>query len=296
MKLVFSAVLAVFLLVACVSAPVQTGSELFPAGVPAEELAPAGQSAELAPVAPQKQSVTLPLVAKETLLYADGQVDRIVHYTYDRALRLVERVTTQASRIEPLETVAFEYRNGLLSSRQVRDGSGLLVSLTRFEYDSQGRLIREELLDDKQQLQTRYEYAWNPDGLRAEWRVFNAAGVLQARSEYLYDAGKALVGVRLFNGAGILMEQSEYSYQSEGKVDSIVYKTPQGTAVRRLVYVYQNGNPVEEILYRSVNRLERKQLSVFGEHGEELSRAVHDAGGTLSERVVFEYEYHQVLR
>jgi len=248
------------------------------------------------PAVSQAVPVTVPLVVKETILYADGMIDRVLTYTYNSELQLTSRISTQPVRAEALETVSYEYKGNLLASRRTVDGNGTVISLIRYEYDSQGRLIREDLLDEKQLMQTRYEFDWTSAGQRASWRVIDASGNLQARSEYLYAGDGRLEGVRLYNGAGILLEQSEYNYQAEGQLESMVYKTPQGTAVRRLVYVYANGNPVEEVLYRSVNRLERKQLSVFGEYGEELSRAVHDASGTLREKILFEYEYRVVLR
>ncbi|GAB1456442.1 hypothetical protein MASR2M48_17500 [Spirochaetota bacterium] len=240
-----------------------------------------------------------PLVAKETISFADGMIDKVVSYTYeDEYSRLVSIVTQKPSSSRIVERIVYAYSDDRLTSKTTFGTNGLIVSTNVYLYDEDGKLIEETILDARNQTQSVSKWTWD-QGRKLSWRVYSGADALQARTDYVYD-GEILKTTRLFDGSGIDKGRIEYVYRHDGALMRLDYFNAAGVHDGRTEYTLIDdlvGNRVgQERVYRADGRLERRLDFFYSPDGALIKKTLADSGGRVRETIVYENAYRTDTR
>ena len=237
----------------------------------------------------------VPVILKETKTFADGIVDQITENTWSPDYtRILSSLTRKPSLPDPVGRASYTYKDGLLASRSSFGPDSALQNRSAFDYDAQGRLIRETMVDGKGVIQSVSEWSWSEEG-KTEWRVLDATGRILARTAYHYENGRLSV-LQMSDGAGNSTGRGEYQYNNEGQLVGIRYFNAAGTPQDRIEYALENGRPIQEKSFRADGRLERGLLYNYGPEGQILTITLTDASGRRRESTSFDYTFRTETR
>lgn len=237
----------------------------------------------------------VPVPVKETVVFADGVVDRIVTYEYSEGFKAVLSTTARKpSSPDPIERVSFEYKNGLLAVKSTFGADGALAGKSEYAYGPQGELVGEAIYDGKGSVQSSSEWAWE-GGRKASWLVKSAAGAVLAKTEYVYE-GQVLKSARLLDGAGNNKGRIEYSYGAGGALTATRYFNASGAPDGRVEYEVKDGKTVKESAFLPDGRLERRVSYEYGPDGSLAKKSLADSSGRAREVSTFENAYRVETR
>ncbi len=277
---------AAFLAVSCVSQP---------ASPPAGD-SPAEAATVKAPVRKERiEEYKVPVVVKETVLFADGMVDRIISYSYsDDYTTLLSSTSRKTPAGDPVERVVFEYAGGRLAARSTFGPDNALSAKSIYQYGAGGELVRETIADGKGVVQSLSEWTWDKNH-KASWRVLSAAGVVMARTDYSYD-GDRLVSSRLMDGSGNDKGRIDYSYDGGDKPVRVQYFNAAGSPDGSIDYAFKAGLVVTESVRRADGRLERRLAYEYSPDGALVKKTLSDSSGKEREVYVYENAYRTETR
>lgn len=145
----------------------------------------------------------------------------------------------------------------------------------RYKYDERGRLAEASLFEHKGALISRYAYTYDAQGRQTAQTGYNPDGTVSSVTSRTYDARGRLAELQRLDGP-VVTYRVRYKYDGGGRVveqetvGSVLeadVPLPEAHAPGRMVYVYKGGRrPAEAVAY--------------------------DPGGTVRERVLFEYDSH----
>lgn len=237
------------------------------------------------------ETVRVPVLLKELSYFADGILDRTIHYAYDPTLKLLlEKKVQEPSRTEPTERTVYEYTGAAPASVSIYDYEGNLKTRTDFKTDASGRVTREIVTDSSGKLQSSVQYEYDPAGLRTSRKVYNSSESLLAVSEYSYTAGRLSVLI-LKDSAGLPAGRVEHEYDTMGR---LVLRTTfdfSGAVARRERFVYTGDFLSEERQERGDGRVERRTVYEKGPEGAPAKSTVYDGAGRVRDVRVFEYGF-----
>lgn len=238
----------------------------------------------------------VPVILKETKTFADGIVDQITENTWSPDYtRILSSLTRKPSLPDPVGKASYTYnKDGLLASRSSFGPDSTLQNRSTFDYDAQGRLIRETMVDGKGAIQSVSEWSWSEER-KIEWRVLDATGRILARTAYHYENGR-LTELQMSDGAGNSTGRGVYQYNGESQLVGIRYFNTAGTPQDRIEYVLENGRLIQERSFRADGRLERGLLYNYGPEGQILTITLTDASGRRRESTSFDYTFRTETR
>ena len=92
----------------------------------------------------------------------------------------------------------------------------------RYQYDSNGNLIHDDIYNTEYEITGWYEYSYDEFGLLSSCSTFNAKGNLEKRSNYTYDAANKLILVEDFDSKNVKQGWHEYSYDNIGRETTVL--------------------------------------------------------------------------
>ena len=270
-------------------------SEAVQAGTPPASEAVAAQGKAEPVLRERIEEYQVPVILKETKTFADGIVDQITENTWSPDYtRILSSLTRKPSLPEPVSRTNYTYSDGILTSRSSFGPDNALQNRSTFDYDAQGRLIRETMADGKGVTQSVSEWAWSEER-KTEWRVLDATGRILAKTAYRYENDR-LSELQMSDGAGNSTGRGVYQYNDEGQLVGIRYFNAAGTPQDRIEYSLENGRLIHEKSYRADGRLERGLLYNYGPEGQILSKTLTDASGRRRESTSFDYSFRTETR
>jgi hypothetical protein len=294
-SLVATGLIIVMTMASCVSTSDQTSqAEPQAAVTPAVETPVVAAKPE--PVLKQRtEEYRVPVVLKETKVFADGVVDQTTEHTWSGDYtRLISSIVRKPSLQEPAGKTSYEYKDGILAARINYGPDSAALNRLTFDYDDEGRLVRETVADSKGMVQSVSEWSWT-DGMKTEWKVLDAKGLALARTQYRYQDG-LLAELLMSDGAGNSTGRGEYRYNGDGVLTGIQYFSTAGTPQDRIEYVIEAGRPVQGKSFRADGRLERSRLYEYGPDGQVLKMTLADASGQQRESSSYEYAFRTETR
>lgn len=249
-----------------------------------------------APKLPEKQrkerqvSVQVPVLVKETSLYADGLVDEYSVYKYDAGfLKLLEKDIFDPSRPEAIEKTIVEAGANGTSVETVYDADGKIKTRKETTLDPAGKVAQERISDAKGIVQSASSYAYDAAGNRVEWKAFDGKGNLKATTKYSYEKGK-LVLITMNDGSGLKTGSIAIEYDAAGLPAKRSYKAADGSLQKYESSAFDKGLLVSlETRRGSDNYLISKVVYTYGELGQVKTAVTTDAQGAIKDSRIYEY-------
>lgn len=204
---------------------------------------------------------------------------------YDQEGRLLERVQGGRETSQSLWPLRFTYtydQSGRRIAEVIRDAQGDLVKETRSVYDDRGNRSAELAVwgDGTFENVSLYEY----DGAHRRIRAlhYNAVHVVN-RNLYGYDeAGR------------LSRERFERNYRYDAAGNQIVM-TDRFDAGYEVAILYDGrGHVREKVVFDLKGQRQSRSEFRYDERGSQIEERSYDAGGRVTDRKAYEYEYDAV--
>ncbi len=256
---------------------------------------------------PEKKAETVPeekkkvvLIEKialvtKTVLSSGGFIDEYRTSEYGGEGISVLKEELYNSFDELLETVVYDYKDGINVRKSVLGPAGNLNSYHVYARDSSGYVERDETFNDSDELQLVSVYEYDSDGRKTKWSVLNEDNQLLSYTMYLYENGLN-VRVENYSPAGDLEEYFileygaddvllKYSAFTDGeKLESYIDYISEGGIIKEASFYLGNGFMREKIIYQ------------HDDIGSVLKETIMDSRGKVSKETIREYIYREIER
>lgn len=238
---------------------------------------------------PVTEIVTIPVIQRESSYIGEEILDSYKIYHWDGEYLM--KVEVHDSFDDLIETVTYEYEGSIRpTQKSVRGPDGKLRSLRRYEYDSRGTLVLEEVYNRDEELQTSSEYL-HDDGHLTRWNVNDSTGSLMAYTEYRWD-GDRNIRIDTYSSDGVLRDYFIRTFAA-GNLSSQEKFTENGNSAGKVQYSYENGLLVKEQHYRANGSLERTLFYEYDTEGSIVREVYKRADDTVEQVITREFTYRE---
>lgn len=214
---------------------------------------------------------------RESLLV---QTDR-----FDSGGRLIERIQGGVETLPGLWPLRFLYsydQAGRRISETVWDGRGELVKETRYGYDDRGDRSAEVAVWGDGTFENASLYDYDEAHRRTQGLHYNAVRVIN-RNLFAYDSRGRLVRERF---------ERNYRYDAAGNQ---VVTSDRFDAGYEVATIYDDQGLVrEKVVSDLAGRRQGQSLFRYDERGNQVEERISDAGGRITDRKAYHYEYDAV--
>lgn len=216
----------------------------------------------------------------ETIDSLLSQIDR-----YDLQGRILERIQGGKEASQSLWPLRFTYvydQEGRRLAEVIRDARGELVKETRMVYDAQGNRSAELAAWGDGTFENVSLYEYDESRKLRRGLHYNAVQVVN-RNLYVYDAGGRLVQERL---------ERNYWYDAAGHQMVTTDRLDVGHDV---AITYDDRGHVQQKVVSDLRGKKQGHSEFrYDEHGSQIEERSYDAGGRLTDRKTYRYEYDTV--
>jgi hypothetical protein len=235
---------------------------------------------------------------KHSILFADGTLDEYTTSQWDSAYTHVDSQARYSASGAMLEQVEFAYNDekGYITTKITRDVESRLRNRVVYQYNPQGRLFRESLVDNKGKVISTYEYTYDTKGNRVSRIIKNRAGDKLAETVYTFDSqGRMITSqTRDFMETGI--SSTEYQYDAQGNLVRQVVKNNEGRAMTTINAVWQDGNEIRNEMLGADGSMQMRVTNEYGGNGELVKKTIENFQGNSKQIMQYEYTFRPVRR
>ncbi len=216
--------------------------------------------------------------AVETVLFADGAVDKVTYYKYD-TLGNIQSAVEKNFKDELISQIVYEWDDGNLHRMTKSDQNGVVFESNYIVED--GNILQKTRLDKEGNPQLRIEYQYDNDRLM-ESSIYDSKGVHQLKSVYAYEDG-LLTSVEDFLPSGIPDALFERVIQ-QGKVMSERTILPDGTVEKEKTIEYSGDIVVSETYFSRSKQIKSVQYE-YDDYGNIIKETWVNRSGKAYEIV-----------
>jgi len=238
------------------------------------------------------------LEIKQSVFFADGTLDEYTTSQWDSAYTHIDSQARYSASGAMLEQVEFAYNDdkGYITTKITRDVESRLRNRVVYQYNPQGRLFRESLVDNKGKIISTYEYTYDNKGNRVSRIIKNRAGDKLAETVYTFDnQGRMITSqTRDFSDAGI--SSTDYQYDSQGNLIRQVVKNNEGRPTATINAVWQDGNEIRNEMLGADGSVQMRVTNEYGGNGELVKKTIENFQGASKQIMQYEYIFRPVRR
>jgi len=235
---------------------------------------------------------------KQSVLFADGTLDEYTTSQWDSAYTHVDSQSRYSASGAMLEQVEFAYNDdkGYVTTKITRDVESRLRNRVVYQYNPQGRLFRESLVDNKGKVISTYEYSYDNKGNRTSRIIKNRAGDKLAETTYTFDNQGRMTASQTQDFSGTGISSTEYQYDSQGNLVKQVVKNSEGRVTSTINAVWQDGNEVRNEMLGSDGSVQMLVINEYGTNGELVKKTIDNRQGGSKQIMQYEYTFRPARR
>jgi YD repeat-containing protein len=201
-----------------------------------------------------------------------------------------KRYSASGTLLEQMEYVYQEDR-GWLTTKITRDVENRIKTRIMYEYDSQGRMIRETLLNNSGGAVSSYEYGYDGKGNRAFRIVNSGSGVKLAETTYAYNEAGLVIASETKDGSGNRINSTENQYDAGGNLISQKVYNAKGEITTVIKAVWRDGLEVENEQTDANGAVQLRITNEYGPEHELIRRKVENIEGQSTQILQYEYTF-----
>ncbi|MDR0624523.1 MAG: hypothetical protein LBG10_08860 [Treponema sp.] len=253
----------------------------------------AGESSGAQPEAARAPSGQIPVETRSSVLFADGSLDEYLTSDYDPSLTTLthqDRYSASGTLLEQME-YAYQEDRGWLTTKITRDVENRIKTRIVYEYDSQGRMIRETLVNKSGKAVSSYAYGYDEKGNRVSRIVNSGTGVKLAETTYTFNNAGLIIASETKDGSGNKINSAENQYDAGGNLISQKVYNGRGEITTVIKAVWQDGLEVENEQADSTGAVQLRIVNEYGPEHELIRRKVENLQGQSTQIVQYEYKF-----
>ncbi|MDR0876688.1 MAG: hypothetical protein LBN21_01440 [Treponema sp.] len=254
----------------------------------------AGSNSDAKPAASGKaQPGQIPVEVKESVLFSDGALDGYTTSEWDASYETLKSQTRYSASGAMVEKVEFSYEEdkGLLGTKLVRDVEDRLKNRVVYQYNGQGQLWKETLVNKSGKPVSVYEYLYDAKGNRTSRTVSNGTGIKLAETLYTYNNKGLVVSSETRDGAGRKISSTTSEFDSQGNLVSQKVHNGAGEVATTINAVWENGREIKNEQIGADGKVQIRVTNEFGANGELTRKTVENFQGQSVQIVAYEYTF-----
>jgi len=240
------------------------------------------------------------LEIKQSVYFADGTLDEYTTSQWDSGYTHVNSQSRFSASGAMLEQVEFAYNDdkGYITTKITRDVESRLKNRVVYQYNPQGRLFRESLVDNKGKVISTYEYTYDNRGNRISRIIKNRAGDRLAETIYTYDnQGKMLTSeTRGDSSEGSGISSTQYQYDGQGNLIKQIVRNSEGRATTTINAIWQDGNEIRNEMLSADGSVQMRVTNEYGGNGELVKKTIENFQGASKQIMQYEYTFRPARR
>jgi hypothetical protein len=238
------------------------------------------------------------LEIKHSIFFADGTLDEYTTSQWNSAYTHVDSQARYSASGAMLEKVEFSYDEdmGNIKTKLTKDVEERLRNRVVYNYNPQGRLFRESLVDNKGKVISTYEYNYDAKGNRTSRIIKNRAGDKLAETTYTFDNQGRMITSQTNDFSGVGISSTEYQYDSQGNLIKQIVRSSEGRVTSTINAVWQDGNEIRNEMLAADNSLQMRVINEYGRNGELVKKTVENIQGASKQIMQYEYTFRPARR
>jgi hypothetical protein len=236
---------------------------------------------------------------KQSVFFADGiTLDEYTTSQWDSAYSHVDNQARYSASGAMLEQVEFAYNDdkGYVTTKISRDVENRLKNRVVYQYDPQGNLSRESLVDNKGKVVSTYEYTYDDKGNRVSRIIKNRAGDRLAETIYTFDNQGRMIKSQTRDFMESAISATDYQYDSQGNLVKQVVLNNDGKATSTINAVWQEGKEIRNEMISADGKVQMRVTNEYGNNGELVRKTIENLQGESKQIMQYEYAFPPARR
>jgi hypothetical protein len=228
---------------------------------------------------------------KNSTFFADGSLDEYTTSEWNSAYTHVDNEVKYSASGAMLEQVEYAYNDdkGWKSTKITRDVEARLKNRVVYQYNPQGKLWRESLVDNKGKVVSTYEYSYDNRGNQISRVMKNRTGARLAETIYTYDANGKMTASETRDAGDSMISSTKYTYDSQGNLTNQQVFNGEGRVTSVISSVWQSGRETRNEIKAPDGSVQMRVTNEYGNDGELTKKTIENFQG--SSKQVIQYEY-----
>jgi len=235
---------------------------------------------------------------KQSIFFADGTLDEYVVSEWDSTYSHVDNQVRRSASGTMLEQVEYAYNDekGYVTTKITRDVESRLRNRVVYQYDPQGNLSRESLVDNKGKIVSTYEYTYDNKGNRISRVIKNRAGDRLAETVYTFDTQGKMLSSQTRDFMESAISSTQYSYDSAGNLVRQTVLGSDGKATATINVVWQDGREIKNEMIAADGSVQMRVTNEYGSNGELVRKTIENFQGESKQVMQYEYTFRPTRR
>ena len=239
-----------------------------------------------------------PFETKQLVYFADGSLDEYTTYEWDKSFSHKDNEIRYSASGAMLDQIEYAYNDdkGYVTTKITRDVEMRLKNRVVYQYNPQGYLWRESLVDNKGKVVSTYEYAYDNKGNRTSRIIKNRAGDKLAETVYTFDNQGRMVKSQTRDFSESDISSTEYSYDGQGNLVKQVVMSSDGKASSIINAVWEEGHEIRNEMLSADGKVRMRVTNEYGDNGELVKKTIENFQGESKQIMQYEYTFQNSRR
>jgi len=232
-------------------------------------------------------------MTKQSVFFEDGTLDEYTTYQWDAAFTHVDNEARYSASGAMLEQIEFAYNEdrGYVTTRITRDVEMRLRNRVVYQYNPQGQLWRESIVDNRGRVISTYEYGYDGRGNRTSRIIRNRAGDRLAETIYTFDAAGRMTASETRDFGDNAISAARYTYDSQGNLTGQQVLNSEGRVTTNIRAVWQEGREVRNEMSDASGTVLLLVTNEYGADGEKTRAVIDNFQGQSKQVMQYEYSF-----
>ncbi|MDR0290983.1 MAG: hypothetical protein LBI06_08625 [Treponema sp.] len=236
------------------------------------------------------------LEIKHSIFFSDGTLDEYTTSEWDNSYSHIDNQVRYSASGAMLEQVEFAYNDdkGYITTKITRDVESRLKNRVVYQYNPQGYLWRESLVDNRGKVVSTFEYTYDERGNRTSRIIKNRAGDRLAETTYTFDGQGKMVTSQTRDFSESAISSTQYSYDAQGNLVRQVVLNNDGRATSIVNAEWRDGLEMKNELVSPDGTVRMRITNEYGDLGELTRKTIENFQGDSRQTVQYEYAFRPV--
>ncbi|MCL2042983.1 MAG: YD repeat-containing protein [Treponema sp.] len=233
-----------------------------------------------------------PFEVRQDVYFADGSLDEYTTSEWSPSFSHIAHQRRFSASGALLEQVEFSFNEEMnrIQTRLTRDVEERLRNRTVYQYNSQNRLFRESLVDNRGRVVSTHEFTYDNRGNLISRVIKNRAGDTLAETVYTYNAQGRMASSQTKDAGGTVISSTAYTYDGQGNLTRQNVTDSNGIPTTIVTATWRDGLEIENIMTTaSTNAMQLRVRNEYGQNRELLTRNIENFQGNSTQVIRFTY-------
>jgi hypothetical protein len=235
---------------------------------------------------------------KHSVFFADGSLDEYMTSEWDSGYTRIDNEVRYSASGAMLEQVEYAYNEdkGFKTTKITRDVESRLKNRIVYQYNPQGLLFRESLVDNKGKVVSTYEFGYDAKGNQTSRIMKNRTGNKLAETTYTYDAGGKMLTSETKDAADRKISATKYTYDRDGNLVNQQVTNAEGRVTSVTSSVFQAGRETRNEIATPDGSVQMRITNEYGRDGELTKKTIENFQGDSKQFIQYEYFFRAARR